>query len=84
MFCATDMHSASTNVTKLTPADQHLHAILFASVLSNPIKQCSYYAFTMHAGSGLEFSHPSMPNTHLTIQRYATARRYLNNQAVSR
>ena len=34
-----------------------------------------------HAGSGLEFSHPSMPNIHLTIHRYATARRYLKINA---
>ena len=36
-----------------------------------------------HAGSGLEFSHPSMPNIHLTIQRHATAQRYPNNQTVN-
>ena len=45
------------------------------------VKMCIMWCLKMdisslrHAGSGQELSHPTMPNIHLTIHLYATARR---------
>ena len=64
---------------------KNIGQILFVSNLLSALRYILLWNTVSHAGSGLEVSHPTMPNIHLdlTIQRYATVRRYLNNQTVN-